>query len=260
MLYIGVILIFSNKYHEYSAALEIRKLENELRESSNTPIELEIDQIDDLPKEEENNNESVDNQENNNATSNDYNNVSYSTETVDFNKLNEINSDTVAWVRVTNTSINYPVMQSSDNHFYLFHDIYKNYMVTGSIFMDYRSKLDSKNIILYGHAALSGIMFGTLHNVIYPYWYTNPDNVVILTTKNDERVYKVFSVYRVEETNDYLTTNFNTNESFTKYIDMIKQRSVYNFNIDVNNSNEIITLSTCSSNNRRLVVHAVRIK
>lgn len=248
MLYIGVVLIFSNAYHEYSAALELRKLENELREST-VVTEIQIDEINDLPKEEtEVEDEIVEEKID-----------PYASITFDFNKLKEINSDTVAWLYVRGTNINYPVMKTTNNSYYLSHDIFENYMATGWIFMDYRVNENSRNTIIYGHAALSGIMFGTLHNTVYPYWYNNEYNTIKLTTLDNEYKYRVFSIYKLEETSDYLRVNFNSDEDFLEYTNMIKERSIHDFQIEIKPTDKIITLSTCSGNNRRLVLHAVQI-
>ena len=67
----------------------------------------------------------------------------------------------------------------------------------------------------------------------------------------------VFSVYSIDVTNDYLYTNFNSNEEHQKFINMITNRSMYYFGVPVDVGQKILTLSTCLDNNKRLVVHAV---
>lgn len=255
MLYVGLVLIFSNAYHEYSAALELRKLETTLIDNSVAEVR-EIDQIDDISNSIIENNETENSEEENSEEENSTIVDPYSVITFDFNKLNDINSDTVAWLNVKNTNINYPVMQTTNNSYYLSHDIFESYSPTGWIFMDYRVNNRSRNTIIYGHAALSGIMFGTLYYLTSSYYTNSDDNKITLSTADETKEYKVFSIYKVEETSDYLRVNFNSDEDFLNYLNMVKSRSISDFNIDVNEKDNILTLSTCSGNNRRLVVHA----
>ena len=72
--------------------------------------------------------------------------------------------------------------------------------------------------------------------------------------------FKIFSIYRIPKTNDYLKVFFENDNDFLSFIDMITTRSIYNFNVPVNADDKIITLSTCSNNGtKRLVIHAVLI-
>jgi len=70
--------------------------------------------------------------------------------------------------------------------------------------------------------------------------------------------WKVFSIYKIEKTTDYLKVNFSNDEIFLEFANMLKDRSVYDFGINLSSDDKILTLSTCSSNrNLRLVIHAV---
>jgi sortase B len=133
----------------------------------------------------------------------------------------------------------------------------------GWIFMDYRNNptnLD-KNTIIYGHNVRSGIMFGTLKNTLSSSWYKNENNHIIsFNTANESTTWKVFSIYRTSPTNDYLQNTFNSDTEYMEFINMIKSRSVYNFNVDVKPEDKIITLSSCYGNSDRVVLHAVQIK
>ena len=94
---------------------------------------------------------------------------------VDNQRLKEISPNTVGYININNTEINYPFVQGKDNNYYLNHNIYDDYSGTGWIFADYRNKLDGtdKNIILYGHARQDGSMFGSLTNISKKEWYLN---------------------------------------------------------------------------------------
>ena len=178
---------------------------------------------------------------------------------VDFEKLKQVNSNTVAWLKVEGTDIEYPVVQARDNDFYLKHSFDKSYNSAGWIFMDYRNKLDDldKNIIIYGHNRRDSSMFGTLENILKDEWYNNENNrYVKLITANGESIYQVFSVYKIELEDYYLKTDF-TKAEFEEFIQKIKSRSIKNFKIEVTNEDSILTLSTCANNNNyRIVLHA----
>ena len=175
-----------------------------------------------------------------------------------------VNEDVVGELIVNNTNINYPVVQASDNDYYLDHNINKQNSANGWIFLDYRNNsmnLDKNNII-YGHNMYySGVMFGTLYKTANSSWYTNPDNQIITyNTLYENMNFKIFSIYRIPKTNDYLKVFFENDNDFLSFIDMITARSIYNFNVPVNADDKIITLSTCSNNGtKRLVIHAVLI-
>ena len=178
---------------------------------------------------------------------------------VDLNDLRGINSDTVGYIKVNNTNINYPVVKTNNNTFYLTHTFDKTENKAGWVFMDYRNHNDNfdTNTILYAHGRLDNTMFGSLRKVIKEEWYTNPDNY-ILQYSNDyySSKWQVFSIYRVKETDDYIKTNFSSNEEYISFINLIKSRSIYDFNIDVNTNDNIITLSSCYNDTDRMVLHA----
>ena len=178
---------------------------------------------------------------------------------VDFNKLKEINSATVGWIKVNGTEVNYPVVQALDNDFYLYKDFNDNYNSAGWIFMDYRNNPNNfdKNTIIYGHNRMDDIMFGTLMNTVKSSWFNNKDNHYIkLSTPSENNVWQIFSVYHLNATSDYIKTKFVDDNEFISFIDMIKNRSIHKFNLDVSSDDKILTLSSCYSKTERLVVHA----
>ena len=67
--------------------------------------------------------------------------------------------------------------------------------------------------------------------------------------------FEIFSIYKIPKTSDYLETDFDNNNEFLDFIKLIKDRSIHNFNVNINENDKIITLSTCTGNNSRLVVH-----
>ena len=182
---------------------------------------------------------------------------------VDFSNLTSINSDTIGWVNVPSTNINYPVVQTNNNDYYLKHSFKKEYTDAGWIFMDFRNNSDfnNKNTIIYGHSRLNKTMFGTLKYTLTSNWFNNKDNrIVRISTKDYNYLYQIFSSYKIDTETYYLTVNFNDDNEYTKFLNTIKDRSIFNYNTNVNKDDIIITLSTCSENNKKTVVHAKLIK
>ena len=182
---------------------------------------------------------------------------------VDFKDLKEKNSDTVGWLQVGGTNINYPFVQTTDNTYYLKKDFNKKYSSAGWVFMDYRNNLENldQNTIIYAHGRIDGTMFGSLKNVISDTWYNNQDNhIVKISTEYQNTLWQVFSVYIIPNTSDYLEINFNDNEKYIEFLKKLKERSKYNFDVTLNELDKILTLSTCYKQNDRVVLHAKLIK
>ena len=184
--------------------------------------------------------------------------------TVDFNKLKEQNNETVVWIKVNNTNVEYPVVRATNNSFYLNHSFDKSKNSAGWIFADYKNKFDNtdKNIVIYGHNMRDDSMFGSLKNILNSDWYNNEENTnIALYTENEKYIYKVFSIYKIESEDYYIKTEFSNDNEFEKFIKTLKKRSIKNFNIDISKEDSILTLSTCANNNKyRVVLHSKKIK
>ncbi len=182
---------------------------------------------------------------------------------VDLKKLKEKNNDTVGWLNVNNTNINYPFVKSSDNDYYLHHSFDKSYNNAGWVFLDYRNNknLTDKNNIIYGHHRVNNTMFTSLLNALNESWYTNKDNHIIrVSLENENSLWQIISVYKIPVESYYITTKFNSDNEFITFLNTISKRSIYNFNYNVNKDDIILTLSTCYDDNTRVVVHAKLIK
>jgi len=164
------------------------------------------------------------------------------------------NPDTVGWLIVDGTDINYPVVQYKNNDYYLFHDFKKEYNTAGWVFMDYQNTLDDQNIVIYGHNRQDDSMFGSIDNLFNQ---TGDKELEIkLITFDREIIYKIFSVYKINAEDPYTKKNF---ESFSEEILKFKNRSKISFNQDISTAKQIITLSTCHQNNKdRAVVHGYK--
>ena len=184
--------------------------------------------------------------------------------TVDFNRLKEQNNETIAWLKVNNTNIEYPVVKGTNNSFYLNHSFDKSNNSAGWIFADYRNKFDNtdKNIVIYGHNMRDGSMFGSMLNILNAKWYENEENTnITLYTENEKSIYKVFSVYKIENEDYYIKTEFKNDNEFEGFVKNLKKRSIKDFNVYVSKDDNILTLSTCANNNKyRVVLHSIKDK
>lgn len=171
------------------------------------------------------------------------------------------NDETVGWIKVNKTNIDYAIVQADDNKFYLNHSFDKSYSNAGWVFMDYRNnpkQLDD-NTIVYGHNRYSnGTMFGTLGYALNQDWYLNEENQIIsFNTIYSTMKWKIFSIYKIPVTVDYLTIDFYTDDERMAFYNMLRDRSIYDFDQELKPSDKILTLSTCSTDGGRIVVHAV---
>ena len=183
---------------------------------------------------------------------------------VDFIALKQRNPDVVAWIKINNTQIDYPVVQGKDNSYYLTHNMDKEYNKAGWIFLDYRNELNEndKNTVIYGHNMKTDLMFGTLKNVLTDEWNENIENRhITLITEQETQVYEVFSIYEIEEEEYSIKIDFKNAEEYLTFLNTIKQRSIKNFNVELTTENRILTLSTCTNDSyHRLVVHAKKLE
>ena len=191
------------------------------------------------------------------ATDEDEEDASYD---IDFNSLKEQNTDTIAYLKVNGTCIDYIVVKGYNNSYYLNHNFNKEYNIAGWIFADYHNTFDNtdRNIIIYGHNMEDGSMFGTLQSILYKDWYGNTDNhKVILVTEQGQYEYKVFSTYSIEAEDYYINTQFYNNDEFNKFVNILKSRSIYDYGTEVSGEDKILTLSSCiGDGTMRVVLHA----
>ena len=180
---------------------------------------------------------------------------------IDFKELKFLNSDTVAYLSVNNTNINYVVVKGADNDYYLNHNFNKESNVSGWVFADYRNKFDEtdKNIIIYGHSTMDGSMFGTLKNTLTSSWQQNEDNLSItLVTEKQTYTYKVFSTYIIDPEEYYIKTDFSSNDDYLNFLNKLKSRSNFDYKEKLTKDDKILTLSSCNlTGSKRVVLHAI---
>lgn len=185
------------------------------------------------------------------------------------------NEEVAGWIEISGTRINYPVVKTSNNEFYLNHNFNKKKDRHGTPFIDFRNsvnKLDF-NTIIYGHNMKSdNQMFSELENYYkgnqaISFYRNNP--VISFDSVYEEMDFKIFAVFTCSaDENDerffnyYDTLNPASNEEFEGFINDVRKRSVYNIPVDVKPTDNILTLSTCyyEYDNQRLIIMARRVR
>lgn len=171
--------------------------------------------------------------------------------------LFEKNIDYRGWIKIDNTNINYPILQGQDNEEYLYKDINNEYIVSGSIFMNYLNNgFDDQNTVLFGHNMKNGTMFANLKKYKEEGFFYNNNDIEIELSNGQYLKYKVFSVYITDINDNYTKTSFEDKDEYKEFLERIKNKSIYKSDISVNENDKIITLSTCSYefDDARLVV------
>jgi sortase B len=176
---------------------------------------------------------------------------------IDFEKLKSINSDVVGWIKIDKTNINYPIMQSTDNNYYLTKNFYNEYDRSGSVFLDYKNQKNftDKNMVIYGHNIKRGTVFADLVDLCKGNF--GKDIAIYIYTEEKTMEFKVFSSYEIEP-EDYSINSKISEGEFEQFKQTILKRSQIDFDGNAEGGNQILTLSTCdNSGKKRIIVHAV---
>lgn len=182
---------------------------------------------------------------------------------VDFDALLEQNADTVAWIRFDEPSqINYPVVKSADNTDYLTKTFVANDNKLGAIFMDYRNNSDfsDRNTFIYGHHLnVGGEMFSELLQYEDESFCKEHPNFYIYTPDGKVRMYTIFSAGVVKDTADNYNITYESDEAFTEYLNICKESSNYQMDVELNAQSKIVSLSTCTNvrDDERFLVQGV---
>ncbi len=174
---------------------------------------------------------------------------------MDLTSLHNINADIKGWIKIKDSKIDYPVLQSGTKfpEYYLYRNYKKEYTGFGSIFLDSLCSIEkpSKNLILYGHHMRDSSMFGDLlrYNDLN-YYKARP--TITFDTVIEKGEWKIISIFKTNtlkeqgEIFNYLIIDFKNDKEFLKFIDDVTARSLINIPVDTNKDDRLITLSTCS--------------
>lgn len=178
------------------------------------------------------------------------------------------NEDTVGWLKIEGTRVDYPVMQTPDDpNFYLYWDFDKKNSQRGSVYAwgDADINEPSDNITLFGHNMADGSMFATLSNYVNKYYWED-NSLIFFDTLNEYHTYKIFAVFKTsanigEGYSYHQFVDAENEDDFNTFVRTVKDLSFYDTGITPVYGDKMISLSTCeyTLDNGRLVVCAVRI-
>ena len=175
---------------------------------------------------------------------------------IDFDALKQENSDIIGWIYCPDTPLNYPVVKGKDNNQYLRTDLKGNYLISGTIFADYRNGNvgEDKNHIVYGHNMKNTTMFGLLVNYKEQSYYDEHPVLYYLTPSGD---YQIDLYAGIVVSRDALIYNSNPDKAeLQDFLDNAKEDSTFQSDVVIEDDDLLITLSTCSYeyNNARYIV------
>lgn len=188
----------------------------------------------------------------------------------EYKTLYEKNKKLIGWLKIDDTIVDYPVMQTSDNEYYLEHNYNQEYDKNGSLFLDCECKVypRSTNLIIYGHHMKSGQMFGQLQKYAKES-YGKKHSMIQFDSIYEKATYQVMYVFRSQVYNDndfvfkyYQFIDANSEEEFNSYMNEMAEMSLYDTGITASYGESLLTLSTCdhSQTDGRFVVVAKRIQ
>jgi sortase B len=177
---------------------------------------------------------------------------------MDFTSANKLNSDINAWLSIPGLGIDYPIVQGTDNSFYLSRTAEKRYNKLGALFMDYRVSRDFSdfNNVVYGHNMESGAMFGQLPKMKEQATFDTVTEGFLYTPAKTYKL-KIFAVAVAGSVSDYYQYAFAASEDRQAHLEMIQKYAKFYRDIGVTADDRILALSTCSyeyKNARTLVI------
>lgn len=165
----------------------------------------------------------------------------------DFETLSVINDDIAGWLISEGTVIHYPVVQGSDNSYYLSHlfDKSRNHMGTLFIDCDNATDFEDPNTIIYGHHMKSGAMFASLVGYREQTYYNVYPTMLLITPNGNYRI-ELFAGYTTGAASDAYQKTFGSDEAFTEYLANARTQSDFTSDVVVTPEDHIVTLSTCT--------------
>ena len=177
---------------------------------------------------------------------------------VDFSNLTKINSDVAGWIYVEGTDISYPIMYSGDDETYLRTTINKEHATAGSIFLEGYNLPDfsDSHSIVYGHNMRNLSMFGSLKRYKENEDYYDSHRYFQIITPKAKMRFEIFSYFDTEPASWVYTVPYYDNQEFSDYINELLSHSYIKLdNYDIDSSDKVVTLSTCSGSEMRFTIH-----
>lgn len=177
-----------------------------------------------------------------------------------------MNTDMIGWIKIEDTNIDYPVMQTKNKlNYCLRRNFYKEYSYYGTPYMQENCDIDkSDNLIIYGHHIKNNQMFGILEKYKSKDFY-NDHRIIKFITEDKILEYEIIYIFKTSATKGfeyYKYIDFNDESEFNTFNNKCKELAFYNTEITSDYGDKFITLSTCdySQENGRIVVVAKNIK
>lgn len=178
---------------------------------------------------------------------------------VELSKLYAENNDLIGHISIPDTKLSYPVVQGDDNKYYLDRTLYKKQNPFGVPFLDYRATVmdgfQSPNLTMYGHSANDGTFFAAVKDYKKLEFYKEHPTI-IFDTIYGKGTYKIIGFF-MEDTrvknpkrfayHDFVNISTEDGSDFTKFIDELGKRSYFDTTVDILSNDNLITLSTCST-------------
>ena len=184
---------------------------------------------------------------------------------VNMDELYKINNDIVAWIKIDNTNIDYPVMQTKERpQFYLRKNFYKQYSIWGTPFLSEGCNIKmSDNLIIYGHHIEGLKMFGELQNYKKREFYQK-HKYIDFYTMEEKGKYEIIAVFRINANDEfqyYKFINANSKSEFSEFMYKCKKLSFYQIEENAQYGDKLLTLSTCdySMKDGRFVIVAKKV-
>lgn len=188
----------------------------------------------------------------------------------EYQTLYNKNKKLIGWLKIDDTNIDYPVMQTSNNEYYLDHNYNQEYDKNGSLFLDADCDVvhRSTNLIIYGHHMKSGKMFGNLNKYSSESYYKDHSKIQF-DTIYEKGTYEVMYVFRSRIYNEdevvfkyYQFLNAVSEQEFNSNMQEMKELSMYDTGVTASYGDSLLTLSTCdnSEEDGRFVVVAKKIE
>lgn len=182
----------------------------------------------------------------------------------DHSALLALNPDAVGYLQIPAIDILLPVVQGSDNEYYLSHTLTGESSKNGTLFIDCRNTdgIESRNTIIYGHNMKNGSMFGSLRKFMDKDFFTEGDNKIFyFYIGNKIYKYEIYSVHTTPAVSETYATEFESEDAFLSYTNAMIRASYHSTSVSMTGSSKTITLSTCTNDDDvRLVIQAVRIE
>ncbi len=165
----------------------------------------------------------------------------------DWESLKSMNSDFVGWIRMDDSSVDYPFVQGSDNDYYLRHLFTGQYNNSGCVFMDVNNNRDfsDKNTVLYAHNMKNGTMFADIEKFKDASYYESHKELHIYTEGMTYVLYPVAGIL-TDGQDDYVRTSFNSDEDFLSYVNYFVSNTTFTSEQTIELTDRIVMLSTCN--------------